>query len=203
MNQVEINYKNMLNDIYNKFIKNNEQVDENLKEELTKILTYTEQDIDTDDYMKMMYMQGKKYEQQKNVNAVRYCAMRMLDIKECYENKKKKRPRFLDMIEYQFSDELNEFIIHYTDFLDDIYRQIERKLKLIVFIIIIVVFVTFTFLLKINPIFSLINACIIGILNYILQRKRLPEIFKTNQLNAIQSYVDEDVLEFDRPIRYS
>ncbi len=203
LKQEAINYKEKLNEIYSDFKKNDNDIDESLIQRLKELLKYTEQDIDTDDYMKMMYMQGSKYQKQKNVNAARYCAMRMLDIKECYVNKKKKRPRFLDIIDYDFSDEMNEFINHYTDFLYDVYRQIERKLIMIAVVIGIVVFGIFTFLLKINPIISLLNAIIIGVLNYVLQRKKLPEIFKTNQLNAIQSYVEEDVLEFDRPIRYS
>ena len=50
---------------------------------------------------------------------------------------------------------------------------------------------------------SLINAALIGLLNYILQKRCLPDMFQKNQTAAIEHYVEDDVLEFDRPVRYS
>ena len=38
---------------------------------------------------------------------------------------------------------------------------------------------------------------------YLLQKRRMPDIFQKNQLNAIEKYVEQEVLEFDRPIRFS
>ena len=61
----------------------------------------------------------------------------------------------------------------------------------------------FILVLKLNFLMSLLNAALIGLLNYILQKRRLPDMFQKNQTAAIEHYVEDDVLEFDRPVRYS
>ena len=48
-----------------------------------------------------------------------------------------------------------------------------------------------------------LESIMLGMLTYLLQKRRMPDIFQKNQLNAIEKYVEQEVLEFDRPIRFS
>lgn len=199
----EFHFETVLNEIYHDFKIMDEHVDEGLQARLKELLTHTEDALNSEEYMKLMYMEGVKYEQQDNKNAARFCAMRMLKIKECYENPKKKRSRFLDMIPYTIPEEMLAFIERYTDFLEDTYKFIGKRLLLITAGLVVIVFLIFTFVLKLNVFMSLLNAALIGSLNYILQKRRLPDMFQKNQTAAIEHYVEDDVLEFDRPVRYS
>ena len=159
----------------------------------------------TDDasYMKLMYMKGLCYEEQGNKNAARYCAMRMYAIQECMRNPRKKRPRFLDLQGYACSDAMNAFIERYTAFLEETYRGINRRLLMIVGILFLAVFLVLTLFLKIYFIIAALESIMLGMLTYLLQKRRMPDIFQKNQLNAIEKYVEQEVLEFDRPIRFS
>ena len=69
--------------------------------------------------------------------------------------------------------------------------------------LVVIILLIFILVLKLNFLMSLINAALIGLLNYILQKRRLPDMFQKNQTAAIEYYVEDDVLEFDRPVRYS
>ena len=200
---VDFQFETVLNEIYQDFKIMDEHVDAGLDARLKELLTHTENELTSEEYMKLMYMEGLKYEQQENKNAARFCAMRMLKIKECYENPKKKRPRFLDMIPYTIPEEMLEFIERYTDFLEDTYNFISKRLLLITAGVVVIILLIFILVLKLNFLMSLINAALIGLLNYILQKRRLPDMFQKNQTAAIEHYVEDDVLEFDRPVRYS
>ena len=195
-------YNQAIEDCYKQFLSLGKKMDETCIQDLKEILTYHNQDLNTETYMHVMLMAGVMYEQQENKNAARYCALRMLQIKEAYVLHKKS-PRYLDTIPYAFTQEEDAFITRYTSFLEETYRYINRRLLLLTLLVVALVFVLFVFLFKIQVLFSLFNAAVLGFLNYYLQKKRLPDMFKTNQLQAIEDYVDEDVLEFDRPIRYS
>jgi len=107
------------------------------------------------------------------------------------------------MIPYTIPEEMLEFIERYTDFLEDTYNFIGKRLLLITAGLVVIILLIFILVLKLNFLMSLINAALIGLLNYILQKRRLPDMFQKNQTAAIEYYVEDDVLEFDRPVRYS
>ncbi len=107
------------------------------------------------------------------------------------------------MIPYTIPEEMLEFIERYTDFLEDTYNFIGKRLLLITAGLVVIILLIFILVLKLNFLMSLINAALIGLLNYILQKRRLPDMFQKNQTAAIEHYVEDDVLEFDRPVRYS
>ena len=124
-------------------------------------------------YIHQRYLDGNAQNAQRildivNRKAVSYThLMRMLKIKECYENPKKKRPRFLDMIPYTIPEEMLEFIERYTDFLEDTYNFISKRLLLITAGLVVIILLIFILVLKLNFLMSLINAALIGLLNYI------------------------------------
>lgn len=98
---------------------------------------------------------------------------------------------------------MDSFIERYTDFLEDTYRGINRRLLLIVGVLFLIVFLVLVLVLKIYIVIAALEALMLGMLTYLLQKRRMPDIFQKNQLNAIEKYVEETVLEFDRPIRFS
>lgn len=189
--------------IYDDFVALDYKVSDDIDQRMKALLQHTFEDLDAHTYMNVMALEGMKYDQSGQTNAARYCAMRMLWIHECYTNRKKKRPRFLILNEFQMDMKMEEFLNKYTDFLEGTYAIIDRKLKMITIGMFLIVFVILALFLKFGVFASLLVSSILGLLNYIMQKVRLKDLFQKNQTKAIESYVEEDVLEFDRPVRYS
>ncbi|MCR0611340.1 hypothetical protein MKD05_09100 [[Clostridium] innocuum] len=192
-----------LNVLWERFFALQNHAGADVQETLHDLMTHPKEELDDASYMKLMYMKGLCYEEQGNKNAARYCAMRMYAIQECMRNPRKKRPRFLDLQGYACSDAMNAFIERYTAFLEETYRGINRRLLMIVGILFLAVFLVLTLFLKIYFIIAALESIMLGMLTYLLQKRRMPDIFQKNQLNAIEKYVEQEVLEFDRPIRFS
>ena len=182
-----------LNVLWERFFALQNHAGADVQETLHDLMTHPKEELDDASYMKLMYMKGLCYEEQGNKNAARYCAMRMYAIQECMRNPRKKRPRFLDLQGYACSDAMNAFIERYTAFLEETYRGINRRLLMIVGILFLAVFLVLTLFLKIYFIIAALESFM----------RRMPDIFQKNQLNAIEKYVEQEVLEFDRPIRFS
>lgn len=192
-----------LNVLWERFFALQNHAGADVQEPLHDLMTHPKEELDDASYMKLMYMKGLCYEEQGNKNAARYCAMRMYAIQECMRNPRKKRPRFMDLQGYACSDAMNAFIERYTAFLEETYRGINRRLLMIVGILFLAVFLVLTLFLKIYFIIAALESFMLGMLTYLLQKRRMPDIFQKNQLNAIEKYVEQEVLEFDRPIRFS
>ncbi len=199
----ETDFDARLNALWERFSTLHNHANTDVQEALHDLLTHPKEELDDASYMKLMYMKGLCYEEQGNKNAARYCAMRMHAIQECMRNPRKKRPRFLDIQGYVCSDAMNVFIERYTAFLKDTYKGINRRLLMIVGILFLAVFLVLTLFLKIYFIIAALETIMLGMLTYLLQKRRMPDIFQKNQLNAIEKYVEPEVLEFDRPIRFS
>lgn len=168
---------------------------------LNELLIHSKADMDIASYVMIFYMKGVRYEQEDNRNAARYCAMRLLWMKECYEKPRKRRPRFLDMHDYTFSKEVDQFIKRYTDFLDDTYRNIKHRLLLITCILFLGVFIALALLVRIPFIVALVESFVLCGLNYWIQMRRMPEVFQKNQTNVIEKYIEEELLVYDRAYR--
>ena len=224
----ETAFDTRLNVLWERFFALQNHAGADVQEPLHDLMTHPKEELDDASYMKLMYMKGLCYEEQGNKNAARYCAMRMYAIQECMRNPRKKRPRFLDLQGYACSDAMNAypcksrkrgrfldlqgyacsdamnaFIERYTAFLEETYRGINRRLLMIVGILFLAVFLVLTLFLKIYFIIAALESIMLGMLTYLLQKRRMPDIFQKNQLNAIEKYVEQEVLEFDRPIRFS
>lgn len=189
--------------IWDEFLYLHNRLSEEANKELQELIVHHKEDMDDAAYLRVMYMKGITYEQQENKNAARYCAMRMHAIVECQRNYRKKKPRLLNLQGYAPGEDMEAFITRYTDFLEDTYRSINHRLMLIVSILFLAVFLVLTFALHISFIIAGLEALMLGMLTYLLQKRRMPDIFQKNQLNAIEKYVEAELLEFDRPIRYS
>ena len=198
----EMTYETRVEQCYQIFVNQGYTMDPTLLKQLKEILTFENQDLNTAIYMHVMFMSGMDYEEKGNKNAARYCALRMMQVRDAYVNPKK-FPRYLEKIPYACNEKENAYIDRYTSFLTETYHYINKRLLLLTVILVVIVFFVFAFLFKIEIVFSLVNAAFIGFLNYYLQKKRLPDMFIKNQLQAIEDFVEADVLEFDRPIRYS
>lgn len=191
-----------LEDVWQQYLSTEEQSFENLQMRLTGLLEHSKEDLDDASYMRLMYMKGLYYEEQNNKNAARYCAMRMYEIQECLQNPRKKRPRLLDLRGYVCEDAMLAFIQRYTDFLQDTYAQIEYRLRLLAGILFLGAFVVGWLVIRLHPIVSFLQALFLAALIYGLQRYRIPAMFFKKQVEAIASYVEDELLEFDRPIRF-
>lgn len=188
--------------IYDTFILQNSCVDDMLNERLNVFMQQVT-DMDTKTYVEVLYMKGVRYEAGDNKNAARYCALRIYAIQESFMKPRKKRPRNLNMTDYEFPEDMNDFVNRYTDFLEETYQNINRRLLMVTIVLFFIAAFALIFILHMNILFAAMEALLLGLLNYILQKRKMPVIFMRNQLHAIEQYVEENVLDFDRPIRFS
>ena len=191
-----------LEGIWNDFELLQYRLSNELEERLNALIKQPKEQLDDESYLKIMFMKGMRYEEQENKNAARYCAMRMLAIQECIANPRKKRPRLLDIKGYTCNEDMLMFIDRYTDFLEDTYKNINRRLAMIIGVLFLVVFVILFLVLDIPFFVAAIESLMIGMFTYLFQKRRMPAMFQKNQLKAIEKYVEETVLEFDRVYRY-
>lgn len=171
--------------------------------QLHQLLIQPKEEMNLISYVHLMFLQGKQYEAAGNKNGARYCAMRMLWIKECLERPRKRKPRFLLFESYAFSEEELSFLVQYTDFLTAVYQDINKKLFLLTTALFIIAFALLAFALKLNILLAFVEALILGALNFLLQKRRMPDIFQKNQTDASAKYINEDLMEFDRIYRYN
>ena len=174
----ETAFDTRLNVLWERFFALQNHAGADVQETLHDLMTHPKEELDDASYMKLMYMKGLCYEEQGNKNAARYCAMRMYAIQECMRNPRKKRPRFLDLQGYACSDAMNAFIERYTAFLEETYRGINRRLLMIVGILFLAVFLVLTLFLKIYFIIAALESIMLGMLTYLLQKRRMPDIFQ-------------------------
>lgn len=172
----ETAFDTRLNVLWERFFALQNHAGADVQEPLHDLMTHPKEELDDASYMKLMYMKGLCYEEQGNKNAARYCAMRMYAIQECMRNPRKKRPRFLDLQGYACSDAMNAFIERYTAFLEETYRGINRRLLMIVGILFLAVFLVLTLFLKIYFIIAALESIMLGMLTYLLQKRRMPDI---------------------------
>lgn len=191
-----------LESVWNDFELLHYRLSNELEERLNVLIKQPKEQLDDESYLKIMFMKGVRYEELENKNAARYCAMRMLAIQECIKNPRKKRPHLLDIKGYTCNEDMLRFIDRYTEFLEDTYKNINRRLAMIIGILFLVVFIILFFVLDIPFFGAAIESLMIGILTYLVQKRRMQIMFQKNQLKAIEKYVEEIVLEFDRVYRY-
>lgn len=194
-------FSEQIQEIYQKFTEENDILSHKNHEYLKSLLKHPVGYIGIDCYIQVMYMMGCYYDQQDNRNAARYCAMRMLWMKECYEKPRKRRPRILDMHAYTFHHAMNSFMARYTDFLETTYRSIRHRLLMISLLLFSAACALFVFLIRIPIFMAALESFILCGLNYWIQMRRMPDMFQKNQTNAVEKYVEQELLSFDRPYR--
>lgn len=190
-----------LSDIYEVFQRLNQRMIPELDTRLKHLMKLGKENMDIRSYMLIIYLEGVKYKQEENKNATCFCAMRLLWMKECQKNLRKKRSRYLDMQPFDTPVEMDVFIDEITSFLNDVYTNMNRKLRILTLFLFLIVFGILVFVLHVSFLFGAIEALLIGSLNYIVQKRRLPDMFQKNQTNAVERFVEEEVLTFDRPYR--
>lgn len=158
--------------------------------------------IDSQSYVQIQYMEGMVYEQNGNKNAARYCAMRMLHIKECLSHPKYHRSFMIQYEPCSIDDRQAAFMNRYTDFIQGVYQSINKKLLLISFGISTILFVVIALLFHVNPMIAVIEALLIGCINYLLQKRKMPQMFQKNQTDASGKYIDSDLAAFETRFRY-
>ena len=186
--------------IYEDFLNMN-MMSDGLNTRLNELIQCRYDKISSNTYLKIMFMKGIYYENKDNKNAARFCSLRMMQVLEALNNPKVKRSNYMEYEEEQLHDDMEGFMYRYNEYLEEVHRKMNSRLSGIILVVFAIFFVLlliagFTFL------FSLINALLITMLNYFIQKKRMPKLFMNKQLKAIEKYVENDLLEFDRYIRY-
>lgn len=177
------------------------EVSESEKDAFLKLVENPKEEMDVFTYCKIMYIAGMQYEKEENKNAARYCAMRILWMVECLSKKRKKAPMYLIMEDFTMEEDMKNFMDRYTDFLEDIYADINQKVFLLTAGLFAIVFLILVLFLHIEILMAFIGAFLLALFNYYFEKRRIPDMFQKNQLKAIETYVDKQLLDFDLPYR--
>lgn len=208
-------FNELVDQTYTKFEEQNYQFDMHIEADLHKLLTCTVRDEEFDpsdclkdeltsaSYLKVMHMVTMKCQSEDKKNAERYCSLRMMEILKLQEGKKGKRPAYLSFTEFKAPQELRDVIEKNTSFLAKVVGDINKRLMLMNVVIFLALVAFLYIFLKLSILLALVEALILGFINYLLNSRRLPKMFLRKQLDVLIPYVEEDVLEFDRPVRYS
>lgn len=120
---------------------------------------------------------------------------------ECLSKKRKKAPMYLIMEDFTMEEDMKNFMNRYTDFLEDIYADINQKVFLLTAGLFAIVFLILVLFLHIEILMAFIGAFLLALFNYYFEKRRIPDMFQKNQLKAIETYVDKQLLDFDLPYR--
>lgn len=194
-------FKAEVNKIYQQFKDGNQELSKSDNTKLNELLVKPISVLDIESYVSIMYMKGVFYDKENNRNGARYCAMRLLWMKECYTKRGKKRSRYLDMHPYTFDETICSFIERYTDFLQNTYRSIRNRLLAVSLVLLLCASAAMVFLVHIHPLIATLEAGLLCGLNYWIQMRRMPDMFQKNQTNVIEKYIEEELLSFDRIFR--
>lgn len=197
----QLDVKESVSQLYEEFITQ-PSFQNAIIEKLHALMKQMKDPIDTQSYVHIQYMEGCHYEANGNKNAARYCAMRILHVKECLMHPKYKRSSMIVYEPYAIEGEEAAFMMRYTDFIQGVYQSINKKLLLISFGISTVLFVVIALLFKVNPMIAVVEALLIGLINYLLQKRKMPQMFQKNQTDASGKYIDNDLEEFETRFRY-
>ncbi|MEG0265100.1 MAG: hypothetical protein RSC93_04400 [Erysipelotrichaceae bacterium] len=171
------------------------------KEELCYITTNPKEDLDSDTYLKVLYLWGKDYEMSKNPNGARFCGLRMMLVIQACSGLAKK-PRHLELINLTQDKDILDYVSKWCDFLNETNSFIRKRL----FILSIVVGIISGILLILNKV-TILFVCIftitITILINLIFYNRVRKKFYKKQVNALFEFVDEALIEFDRPVYHS
>lgn len=198
-----LSFDEKLDAVYETFIQQDRCVDEALDVRLKDLFVNMKENIDTKTYIVLLYIEGVKYEGQGNKNAARYCALRIYAVLEYLKSPRKKHPLNLVMQPYECNEDIKAFVVRYTDFLDETFKNINHRLFIVTVVVFVLAASILMLALRISILIAATEAFVLGVLNYILQKRKIPAIFMKNQLKAIEHHVEDDVLAFDKPIRYS
>lgn len=187
--------------IYEQFLSTH-SMSEALSSQLHQWMEHYKETLSISDYVHILYMEGIRYEQLDNKNAARYCAMRMLYIKERIQYPRRKRSRMLLFEPFTFNEDEEAFIERYTDFIQGVYQSINKKLVMLTAGLMLFVFVIVALILKVHPILALVEAFALGLINFLIQKRKMPEIFQKNQTDASGKHIEETLRSFDAVYRY-
>ncbi|MEG0520538.1 MAG: hypothetical protein RR440_05160 [Erysipelotrichaceae bacterium] len=195
MNQDEFNQS--INSIFDTY-KTSNSLD---KQTLDTITIHPKEDLDSDTYLKLLYLWGKDYEANKNPNAARFCALRMMQVIQACSGLAKK-PRHLKLVNQSQDKDILDYVSKWCDFLNETYAFIRKRL-LILSIVVGIISGILLMISKVNLLFVLIFTIVIIILINLIFYNRVRKKFYKKQVKALIEFVDEALIEFDRPVYYS
>lgn len=172
----------------------------NTKQRILDEITLGYESINASTYIKIMYMFGIYFEESDNRNAARYCALRMMQVIE--PKYRKKKSNYLIYDDISIDDDIEAFMYRYNEFLDEVNRKIKNRLTTLMLLVFALFFIILGVIFDMGFLFAILNSAMIALANYIYQKQRMPHVFLKKQLAAIEKYVDNELLEFDRYVRF-
>lgn len=194
-------FEQRLASTYALFLKQGEEYDDYIADDLHELLVRAKVDMDANSHMKLLYMSAKRYQAKGNRNACAYCAMRMKSLQNLYHGRKKK-PRLLLLNPIDTTPKQIQFIQEETAFMEDFLKDMYRKSFTMSIFLFIVLFIIVLFVLKLTPVYALLEAFLMTALAYIINKLRLPTMFERKQLDVLAKHCEHDLLELDAPIRF-
>ena len=196
-------FQTLLKETYKTFQKQAYVYDAHIANALHMLLIRAKEEMDAQSLVQLLFMCGRKYEQEGNKNARSYCAMRMQEIILQSTGKKKHTPALLQCNEIEENATRDKFIQEYTAFITPIVDEMSRKLALITIGMFALLCVFLIFILKISFVIAIVEAIVVGVFVYFMNRKRLPDMFWRKQLEVLAQHIDSDLSLLDTPIRFS
>lgn len=191
-------FDELLEDTWHAFQRIDERMITEIDVAIKQLMAHPKEDMDVKSYMQMFYMMGCKYSQNDNKNAALYCAMRLLWMKKCLQDRRMKRPRLLTMQEFEIPASMDSYIAAQTAFMENKIIVIERKLR-ILSVILFFVFFVISYLVFQTIWISMMQSLLLCLLNYLIQKRRFPVMFMKRQSNAVAHYAEQELLTFDHP----
>lgn len=172
--------------------------------EIAKKIAINSKDyLDNDTYLWVFYTYALKYEQEDNKNARRYCFIRMKDVLNASNNKKKK-PKALTFVPVTLDNSVIELSYEQCQFMEDTLSRISKQYLIMQCCLVLVFFSVIKFVLLYSWLYSICFSGGLFLLNLFMTSNNIRKKYIKNQTDASKSYVsDEELTTFDFPVSIS
>ncbi len=156
--------------------------------------------LDSDTYLWVMYAYAQKYAHEENPDAQRFCHIRMRDVLDA-QNGKRKKHLALTFVETTLPESIKEIVTLETNFIDDITAKIKKRMIMMQIIMVTIFMVVLYLMLGYSIVMTLGFGVALFAINYRLSIVSVVRKFRTNQTTFSKEKVsDEELVQFDLPV---
>lgn len=165
-----------------------------------KIAKNSKDYLDNDTYLWTMYTYALSYKKSGNVNAERFCYIRMRSVLDAMCNKREEQ-KALTFVSSDFPNEAIAKVFAETAFMDDEIKSLKGQFLKLEAAMGISFFGLMIFLFKMSWITALLMIAVILFVNYKVSYGSLVSRFVNEQTSACQEYCNhEELITFDLPV---
>ena len=182
-------------------LRNNDFHNNNASLELAKIIAENSKEyLDNETYLWTMYAYALKYEEEQNINAMRYCFIRMRSVIDAMQGKRKKQ-KALTFVDSDLPESVIALVIENTVFMEEESKRMKNQfLKMEMVMMVIFAFVI-KFILKYSWLMTALLCVLLFMLNYKFSYTSLMQRYHKEQTNACKDFSkDEEIKSFDLPV---